>query len=73
MTVGTSQVFWLSVAMFVSTTVIGALPMFCTISQKFMRFTNLLGAGLIVGAAFIIILPEGVGTLIGSFTKTTLD
>ena len=38
-----------------------------------MRCTNIFGAGLIAGAAFIIIIPEGVGTLIGSFTKTTLD
>lgn len=73
MTVGISEVVWLSLAMFVSTTAIGVLPLFCTISSKFMRFTNIIGAGLIVGAAFIIIVPEGVGTLIGSFTKTSLD
>ena len=73
MSVGISQVTWLSLAMFLSTTAIGVLPMCCTISQKFMRFTNILGAGLIVGAAFIIIVPEGVGTLVGSFTKTSLD
>ena len=73
MSVGISEVFWLSLAMFVSTTAIGLLPLFCTISQKFMRFTNIFGAGLLVGAAFIIIVPEGVGTLIGSYTKVALD
>jgi zinc transporter ZupT len=73
MSVGISEVFWLSLAMFVSTTAIGLLPLFCNISQKFMRFTNIFGAGLLVGAAFIIIVPEGVGTLIGSYTKVALD
>jgi zinc transporter 9 len=67
------EVTVLSVAMFLSTTAIGMVPMICTVSEKFLKMTSIYGAGLLVGAAFLIIIPEGLGTLIGSFTKDGHD
>jgi zinc transporter 9 len=55
--------------MLVSTSLIGIIPMVCKVSERFMKLLSIYGAGLLVGAAFIIIIPEGLGTLIGSFTN----
>ena len=50
----------LSVAMFLGCFVFGYIPLTLTISQKKMRFVSIIGAGLIVGTALSVIIPEGV-------------
>ena len=38
-----------------------------------MRLMSIFGGGLLVGAALIIIVPEGIKVLIGSYKKSSLD
>ena len=52
--------------MFVSTFLIGFLPTKFKTSQKWMNIIAIYGAGLLVGAAIIVILPEGMLVLFES-------
>ena len=42
--------------MFVGSFIIGSLPNFF---EKYMKLISIIGAGLLVGVALIIIIPEG--------------
>jgi hypothetical protein len=59
--------------MFISTLGLGMLPQILKIDQKYMSLMSIYGGGLLVGAALIIIVPEGIKVLIGSYKKTSLD
>jgi len=56
----------MSLGMFISTFLIGFLPTKFKTSPKWMNLTAIYGAGLLVGAAIIIILPEGMMVLFES-------
>lgn len=56
----------MAIGMFVSTFLIGFLPTKFKTSQKWMNIIAIYGAGLLVGAAIIIILPEGMLVLFES-------
>ncbi len=56
----------MAVGMFVFTFLIGFLPTKFKTSQKWMNIIAIYGAGLLVGAAIIIILPEGMMVLFES-------
>lgn len=53
----------LSVVMLVGSFSVGLLPALIRASNKFMNLISILGAGLLVGVALIIIIPEGMLTL----------
>ena len=53
----------LSIIMLVGSFSIGLLPALIKASNKFMNLVSILGAGLLVGVALIIIIPEGMITL----------
>ncbi|PAV58910.1 hypothetical protein WR25_08897 isoform B [Diploscapter pachys] len=53
----------LSVSMFVGSYAAGYLPLFFTMSESRMRLVSIFGAGLLVGTALSVILPEGVESL----------
>lgn len=53
----------MSVAMLVGCYVFGSIPLSLTISQKNMRSVSIVGAGLIVGTALSVIIPEGVHSI----------
>lgn len=50
----------MATCMFVTTFFIGYLPTRFKTSQKVMNLIAIFGAGLLVGAAIIVILPEGM-------------
>ena len=56
----------MALGMFVSTFLIGFLPTKFKTSQKWMNIIAIYGAGLLVGAAIIVILPEGMLVLFES-------
>ena len=56
----------MAVGMFLSTFFIGYLPTRFKTSQKVMNLIAIFGAGLLVGAAIIVILPEGMLVLFQS-------
>lgn len=67
------MVVFLSTAMFISTLGLGMLPQVLKIDEKYMRLISIYGGGLLVGSALIIIVPEGIKVLIGSYKKSSLD
>jgi zinc transporter 9 len=58
--------FLLSIAMLVGSYVSGSIPLMMTLSEKRLRLVTVLGAGLLVGTALSVIIPEGVHALYGS-------
>lgn len=58
-----SRLFCLSFCMFVGCYLAGAIPLAFTMSEKRLRMISILGAGLLVGTALAVIIPEGVHAL----------
>ena len=52
--------------MFVATLMIGFMPLACRFKQANIDHMAVYGAGLMVGAALLVIIPEGVMVLIAS-------
>lgn len=71
----------LSLAMLVGCYVSGAIPLAFTLAEDKLRLVTVMGAGLLVGTALAVIIPEGVHTLYDakvahashSHTKKSLD
>lgn len=59
----------MAVGMFAFTFLIGYLPTKFSTSQKLMNLIAIYGAGLLVGAAIIVILPEGMLVLFESMVN----
>ena len=64
-----SQVFLLSFGMFVSTFLLGYLPQVFKLNKTLLDLVSIFGAGLLVGTALLIIIPEGLMVLISSEIK----
>jgi len=59
----------LSVIMFVVTFVLGLIPLKCNVRSNHMIYIATAGAGLLLGTAFIVILPEGMEMLMEDFEQ----
>ncbi len=66
MTNESMSIILMSVGMLVLTTIIGYLPSKINTSQRVMNLIAIFGAGLLVGAALIVIVPEGMVVLYAS-------
>ena len=60
---GTLMLVLLSITMFIGSFVSGLIPLTLSLSESKMRFITIIGAGLLVGTALAVIIPEGVNTL----------
>ena len=47
--------------------------MVCRCNQKFMDLMAIYGGGLLIGAALIVIIPEGLLVLLASMTPTKVS
>jgi solute carrier family 39 (zinc transporter), member 9 len=65
----TLMVFMMALGLFVSTFFIGYLPTKFNPPQKWLNLISIYGAGLLVGAAIIVILPEGMLVLFESLVN----
>ena len=54
--------------MFLATFIIGYLPQTIKFNKNIMNLLAIYGAGLLIGAALIIIIPEGMLVIIASLT-----
>ena len=52
--------------MFLSSLGVGFIPLFFSLSPRHLRYVTTIGVGLLVGVAFIVIIPEGVHTYYGA-------
>jgi len=59
----------LALSMFMGSFLAGSVPLAFSLSEEKMTLFSSFGAGLLVGTALIIILPEGVSTLYGHGTE----
>ncbi len=55
--------------MFVGSYFAGSAPLLFSLSEEKLQRVSVLGAGLLVGTALDIIIPEGVQTLLKSYTR----
>jgi len=65
----TFDLILLSVIMFVLPFLIGLLPLRCNVKPNQMNYIATAGAGLLLGTAFIVILPEGLDLFIEGIEK----
>lgn len=59
----------LAVFMFISTFLLGYLPTKINTSKRAMNLISIFGAGLLVGAALVVIVPEGMLVLFNSMSN----
>ena len=58
------EVILLSLVMFLGTFLLGWLPTWINASTKCMNLISIFGAGMLVGAAIIVVIPEAVKVII---------
>jgi len=58
------EVILLSLLMFLGTTLLGWAPTWLNASTKTMNLISIFGAGMLVGAAIIVVIPEAVKVII---------
>ena len=58
------EVLVMSLLMFVGTTLLGWSPTWLKASKKIMNLISIFGAGMLVGAAIIVVIPEAVKCII---------
>uniref|UniRef100_A0A915LBB4 Uncharacterized protein n=1 Tax=Meloidogyne javanica TaxID=6303 RepID=A0A915LBB4_MELJA len=56
----------ISLTLFVGSYFAGCIPLFFTLNEKRIRIASIFGAGLLVGTALCVIIPEGVSALLES-------
>ena len=61
------QLFIFSVVMLFGSYVAGSVPLFMPMSENNLQLVSVMGAGLLVGVAFAVIVPEGMQTLIKAY------
>ena len=66
-----SEILLMAVSLFLVTFTIGILPTKLPATPKVMNLISIFGAGLLVGAALIIIVPEGMSVLYQAMMTTT--
>ncbi|KAF1752085.1 hypothetical protein GCK72_018639 [Caenorhabditis remanei] len=63
---GISFLLILSTAMFFGSWIAGSIPLMFSLSESRIRLVSIFGAGLLVGTALSVIIPEGVEALYGA-------
>ena len=67
------EIVTMALSMFIVTFFVGCLPSKLQTSTKVMNLISLFGAGLLVGAALIVIVPEGMSVLYESMKESTVS
>lgn len=66
-----SSVLWmLSLVMLIGSCIAGSLPLVMNLSEDKLQLVSILGAGLLVGTALAVIIPEGIRALFTGGTNT---
>lgn len=60
---GSSVLWMLSLVMLVGSCMVGSLPLVMNLSEDKIQLISVLGAGLLVGTALAVIIPEGIRSL----------
>ena len=65
---GFGQLIIFSIVMLAGSYGAGSAPLFMPMSEEKLHLISVFGAGLLVGVAFAVIIPEGVLALIKAYT-----
>ena len=65
---GLGQLVIFSIVMLVGSYGAGSAPLFMPLSEEKLHLVSVLGAGLLVGVAFAVIIPEGTLALLKAYT-----
>lgn len=60
---GSMKLFVLSVVMLLGSYMSGSIPLFIAMSEEKLQLVSVMGAGLLLGTALSVIIPEGMQTL----------
>lgn len=66
----TTMLVLLAIVMLVGSFLAGSIPLVMSLSEEKLQLVSVLGAGLLVGAALAVIIPEGVRALLDAPTVT---
>ena len=66
-----TQIYSISAIMFVTTFLLGLLPLACKFNPFFKDILSVYGGGLLLGAGLCIVLPEGIVVLLVSNLSQT--
>ena len=61
------QLFIFTMVMLFGSYMAGSVPLFMPMSENNLHLVSVMGAGLLVGVAFAVIVPEGMQTLIKAY------
>eukprot|EP00730_Choanoeca_flexa_P018497 TRINITY_DN8996_c0_g2_i1.p1 TRINITY_DN8996_c0_g2~~TRINITY_DN8996_c0_g2_i1.p1 ORF type:complete len:324 (+),score=57.75 TRINITY_DN8996_c0_g2_i1:115-1086(+) len=67
------QLFAMSAAMFVGAFAAGYFPLLFSLSAERLRIITLLGAGLLIGTALVVIIPEGMHMWLAASSSSDPD
>jgi hypothetical protein len=67
---GFGQLLAFSLVMLFGSYMAGSLPLFMSMSEKNLHLVSVLGAGLLLGVALAVIIPEGLQTLIKAYSTS---
>ena len=67
---GFGQLLAFSLVMLFGSYAAGSLPLFVAMSEKNLHLVSVLGAGLLLGVALAVIIPEGLQTLIKAYNTS---
>lgn len=70
---GFGQLLAFSLVMLFGSYAAGSLPLFMSMSEKNLHLVSVLGAGLLLGVALAVIIPEGLQTLIKAYNTSPSD
>ena len=65
------QLIIMSVVMFFGSYFFGSAPIVMPLKEKTLQRTSVFGAGLLVGTALAVIIPEGMQTMIAAYSRHT--
>ena len=63
------QLIIMSVVMFFGSYFSGMAPVIMPLKEKTLKRTSVFGAGLLVGTALAVIIPEGIQTMIAAYSR----
>lgn len=70
---GNVMFFLLLAVMLIGSYLAGSIPLIVRFSEEKLKLVTVLGAGLLVGTALTVIIPEGIHSLYADGSKTIND
>jgi len=70
---GSTKLILLSVVMLMGSYLAGSIPLFIALSEEKLQLVSVMGAGLLLGTALSVIIPEGMQTLNMAYSSSKTE